>query len=71
MSEPTVKRIEGALMVAAELVACHGEVFAPIFIRLEEELAARRTTQSAVDRARELAARRSRGAQGVNPAGTL
>lgn len=71
MSEVTVERIERALEVAAELVAHHGEVFAPIFIRLEEELAARRRTQSAVDRARELAGRKARPAQTLNPAGTL
>jgi len=50
----TIDRVERALFVAAELVYMHGDVFAPIFIRLEKELVEMRHVQSAVERARKM-----------------
>lgn len=53
----TTERIERALRTVARVVAAPGgEVYAPIFERLEAELAARRRQQDAVSRARAMVA---------------
>lgn len=51
------ERLERALVTAAELVALHGDDFAPVFERIEEELHNIRRRSSAADRARAFAAR--------------
>ena len=51
------ERLERALVTAAELVALHGDAYAPIFERVEEELHNLRPRSSAADRAREFPAR--------------
>lgn len=60
MSRPaaiTTERIERALRTIARIVAAPGgEVYAPIFERLERELAQRARQQDAVARARALLA---------------
>jgi hypothetical protein len=52
-----VRHVERALLVAAQLVAYHGDAYLPIFERLERELAALHRQTSAVERARTIAAR--------------
>ena len=52
------ERLERALVTAAELVALHGDAYAPFFERIEEELHSIRRRSSAADRARAFAARR-------------
>lgn len=49
------QRVERALIVAAQLVELYGEVYLPIFERLERELAQLQRKSSAVDRARRIA----------------
>ena len=50
-----VSEIERALQVVAGIVARPGgDVYLPVFLRLERELAALRTTASAIERARAL-----------------
>lgn len=48
----TVDRIERALVLTAHIVGLDGEVYLPIFNRLEEELQAARRQQDAMSRAR-------------------
>jgi len=55
--ESLQERLERALATAAELVALHGDAYAPIFERVEEELHNLRRRSSAADRARQFAAR--------------
>jgi hypothetical protein len=50
----TVERLERALVLCAYLVELDGPVMVPLFERLERELAAKRETQDAVDRAKRL-----------------
>lgn len=50
----TVERLERALLTAARIVDLHGDVYLPIFERLEAELADRRARQSSLSRARAL-----------------
>jgi hypothetical protein len=50
----TIERLERGLAMMAYLVMLHGPVLAPLFERLERELAAMRSDQGAVDRARKL-----------------
>jgi hypothetical protein len=45
------------LLTAAELVALHGDAYAPVFERIEEELHNLRRRISAADHARQIAAR--------------
>lgn len=47
-----------ALDIAAQIVARDGEAFLPIFLRLEDEAAARSGAGAAMARARAMAARR-------------
>lgn len=68
---PSRIEIEAALLTAAQLVEHYGDVFAPIFERLELELAALERRDSAADRARRLARARALPAQTLNPAGAL
>jgi hypothetical protein len=49
-------RLERALVTAAELVAHHGDAYAPVFERVEEELTVMRRRSGVADRARQLAA---------------
>jgi hypothetical protein len=48
----TLARLERALMTVAHVVMQHGDRYAPIFERLERELAAARERSATVDRAR-------------------
>lgn len=50
--EVTVERLERGLMIAAYVVARHGAVYAPLFDRLERDLAELRTREDPVARAR-------------------
>ncbi len=50
----TVERLERGLAVAAYLLVRHGPVLAPIFERLERELATMKADQDAVGRAKKL-----------------
>lgn|GEM_PF-1679613 len=52
-SHLTETRLERALMAVAWLVTQHGDVYAPIFEKLERELATMRQTSTPVDRARQ------------------
>jgi len=55
MSEPvTIERVERGLALCAYLVMRDGPVCAPLFERLERELAAMRQTQDTVSRAKRL-----------------
>jgi hypothetical protein len=55
MSEPvTIERFERALAICAHLVVRDGPVVAPLFERLERELAVMRQTQDTVARAKRL-----------------
>lgn len=55
MSEAvTVERLERALALCAYLVELDGSVAAPLFERLERELAAMRKTHSTMERAKRL-----------------
>lgn len=65
------QRIERALLTAAQLVEYHGEVYAPIFERLEQELAALERRDSAAARARRLARGQRLLPHTANPAGIL
>jgi len=47
-------RLEAALEYAAHCVATHGEAYLPLFERLEAEVEAHRSKESAVERARRL-----------------
>jgi hypothetical protein len=51
----TLDECERALIVAAELVDLYGEIYLPLFERLEEGLIELERRGSATDRARELA----------------
>ena len=53
-NEVTVERLERALTYCAYLITIHGTDLVPLFERLEQELAALRQEQSAVDRAKAL-----------------
>ncbi|QOG20829.1 hypothetical protein [Bradyrhizobium sp. SEMIA] len=55
MSEPiTIERLERALAMCAYLVVLYGPKVAPIFSRLERELAAMRENEDTVARAKRL-----------------
>lgn len=69
--QPSRAEIEAAMLTAAQLVELYGEVYAPIFERLEKELAALDRRDSAAERARRLARTRALPAQTLNPAGAL
>lgn len=51
------QRLQRAYLVAAEIVAQHGEKYLPIFERLESELRAINAKESAIDRARMVASK--------------
>jgi hypothetical protein len=51
----TATRIESALAYVAACIAAHGDAYLPLFERLEAELLAVRTKESARDRALRLA----------------
>lgn len=51
----TEKEIEAVMVLAARIVARYGETYLPIFERLEDELAAARTSATRLDRAMEIA----------------
>lgn len=53
------ERLERALLAAALVVETYGEVYAPVFERLEREVAARKNADSPVARARRLLASRT------------
>jgi hypothetical protein len=57
----TVERLERALAIAAYVVARHGDVYAPIFERLERELEEVRRRRAAADRARAMVAGADKG----------
>ena len=58
----TKDRIEAALIVVARHVAAPGgEVYLPVYERLERELAALEARETAIDRARRLVRERQRG----------
>ncbi|AZO77751.1 MULTISPECIES: hypothetical protein [unclassified Bosea (in: a-proteobacteria)] len=59
------------MMTLAAIMEDGGEVYAPIFERLEQELAALDRRDSAVERARRLARGRPLLSQTLNPAGAL
>lgn len=48
------ERIEGALRIVAYIIDLHGEVYLPIFERLENELIAARKRRAPAERARRL-----------------
>jgi hypothetical protein len=50
----TIERLERGLALAAYLVVLDGPIAAPIFERLERELAAMRSANDTVDRAKRL-----------------
>ena len=50
----TIERLERGLAIAAYVVMLDGPIAAPVFERLERELAAMRSTNDAVGRARKL-----------------
>lgn len=50
----TIERLERALAIAAYVVVLDGPVAAPLFDRLERELATARAANNTVDRARAL-----------------
>lgn len=50
----SIERLERALAVAAYVVTQRGAIAAPLFNRIEAELAAARATQDTVSRARAL-----------------
>lgn len=50
----TLERLERGLAVAAYLVVLHGPVLAPVFERMEREIAAFRADHDAVGRAKRL-----------------
>lgn len=55
MNDPqplTIERLERGLAIAAYVVMLDGPIAAPLFERLERELAAMRSTNDAVGRAR-------------------
>jgi hypothetical protein len=54
MSEVSIERLERALALCAYLVVLEGPRLAPIFNRLEQELAAARAKEDAVVRAKRL-----------------
>lgn len=55
MSEPvTIERLERGLAILAYIMSLDGAVYAPLFERLERELAAMRQTQDTVGRAKRL-----------------
>lgn len=54
MNAVTIERLERALALAAYVVMLDGPVAAPLFSRLERELAAARATDDTVARARAL-----------------
>lgn len=64
----TVERLQRALITAATLVDRYGEVYTPIFERIERELADRENQHSATWRARQLV-RRLAVPVASNPAG--
>jgi hypothetical protein len=55
-SAQTVERIERSLAVVAYIVVRHGEAYAPLLDRLEEELEAARKVTSHRDRAQRILA---------------
>jgi hypothetical protein len=50
----TLERLERGLAVAAHLVVQHGAVMAPIFERLEREIATMRAANDTIERAKRL-----------------
>lgn len=66
----TAQRVERALIVAAELVDLYGEVYAPIFERLEAEFIELRRRETAIERARQVV-RRAAARQIENSAGSV
>ncbi|MBB5353697.1 hypothetical protein HNR46_003958 [Haloferula luteola] len=56
-SNTTTARIENAISVMARLIAEEGELFLPIFRRLEQELDERRDQEGALRRALSIAAK--------------
>lgn len=52
-----LNRLETALSYAAACVATHGEAYLPLFERLEAEVEAVRSKETALERARRLAAK--------------
>jgi hypothetical protein len=52
--EVTIERLERGLVVLAYIMSRDGPVVAPLFERLERELAAMRSNEAAVIRAKEL-----------------
>jgi gamma-glutamyltranspeptidase len=58
----TKDRIEAALIIVARhVVALGGDVYLPVYERLERELAALEARETAIDRARRLVRERQRG----------
>ncbi len=51
----TIERLQRGLIVAAKLVHYHGDVFAPIFERLERELIDMQRRSATTDRAKRIA----------------
>lgn len=54
MQAVTIERLERALTLAAYIVVLDGSIAAPLFNRLERELAAARAAADTADRARAL-----------------
>lgn len=50
----TIERVRNALIVAARLVEYHGEVYAPIFERLEREMVEMQRSTGVSERARRI-----------------
>ncbi len=53
-AEVTEERLERALMNMAYIITLHGEVYAPLFDRIERELLEMRQKTTATERARRL-----------------
>jgi hypothetical protein len=52
MSEVTIERLERGLALLAYIIERDGPVYAPLFEKLERELAAMRSNRNVVDRAK-------------------
>ncbi len=50
----TVERLERGLVLLAHIIAMDGEVYLPLFNKLEEELQSARRKQSTMDRAMQI-----------------
>lgn len=69
---PLRERIERAMLTLAIIIENDGEVYAPIFERLEQELAALDRRESTIERAKQLAhASRSAPASHTNKVGEV